>query len=165
MNTLNFLSAARRKGFLPWMCAALPMLLAGSLHAQPLSLPWFTLDGGGGISEGGPFSLAGTIGQSDAAPPASGGSFTLQGGVWGVIRLIQTPGAPRLSIGNLPDGNLRVFWPRTFHNFILESTPRLDLPVDNVWTPLATPYPSDETHVYVIVSPLEEAVYFRLRSP
>jgi hypothetical protein len=44
-------------------------------------LSWNTIDGGGGTSTGGSFSLSGTIGQPDAGA-MSGGNFTLVGGFW-----------------------------------------------------------------------------------
>lgn len=45
-------------------------------------LSWWTVDGGGGTSSGGLFSLSGTAGQSDAGL-LSGGVYTLGGGFWG----------------------------------------------------------------------------------
>ena len=45
-------------------------------------LSWYTLDGGGGSSSGGGYSLSGTIGQPDAGT-VSGGGYTLLGGFWG----------------------------------------------------------------------------------
>lgn len=53
-----------------------------SAHAQPYEISWYTIDGGGGTSTGGPFTLSGTIGQHDASTPLSGGTFTLQPGFW-----------------------------------------------------------------------------------
>ncbi len=44
-------------------------------------LSWYTIDGGGGISKGGSYTLTGTIGQPDAAY-SNGGSFELLGGFW-----------------------------------------------------------------------------------
>ena len=44
-------------------------------------LSWWTVDGGGGSSSGGNYSLSGTIGQPDAASSAGGG-YTLAGGFW-----------------------------------------------------------------------------------
>lgn len=42
-----------------------------------------TIDGGGGTSAGGEFSLTGTIGQPDAnAQSSGGGEFLLAGGFW-----------------------------------------------------------------------------------
>ena len=46
-------------------------------------LTWSTIDGGGATwSEGGGYSLGGTIGQPDAGV-LSGGGYTLAGGFWG----------------------------------------------------------------------------------
>jgi hypothetical protein len=45
-------------------------------------LSWNTVDGGGGSSSGGIFSLAGTAGQPDVGV-MSGGEFSLAGGFWG----------------------------------------------------------------------------------
>ena len=45
------------------------------------SITWYTIDGGGGTSTGGGFTLSGTIGQPDAGT-LSGGAFTLKGGFW-----------------------------------------------------------------------------------
>lgn len=44
----------------------------------------FTIDGGGGWSTGGAFTIEGTIGQPDANPlqPSSGGVYTITGGFW-----------------------------------------------------------------------------------
>jgi hypothetical protein len=42
-----------------------------------------TIDGGGGTSTGGDFSLTGTTGQADAGQhSSSGGEFSLAGGFW-----------------------------------------------------------------------------------
>ena len=54
--------------------------LTDPAHAQ-LSITWYTIDGGGGTSSGGGFTLSGTIGQPDAGG-MSGGSFDLLGGYW-----------------------------------------------------------------------------------
>lgn len=59
---------------------------AGAAAAQPgLAIPWSTVDGGGGTSTDGTFSLTGTIGQPDAAPAMTGGGFSLVGGFWAGI--------------------------------------------------------------------------------
>ena len=42
-----------------------------------------TIDGGGGLSTGGEFSLTDTIGHPDAVPGVlSGGEFSIDGGIW-----------------------------------------------------------------------------------
>lgn len=58
-------------------------LLTVTALAAPagLGLSWWTIDGGGGTSAGGGYTLSGTIGQSDAGT-LSGGAYTLQSGFW-----------------------------------------------------------------------------------
>ena len=46
------------------------------------SLTWSTIDGGGGKVSGSGYTLAGTIGQSDAGAALTGGDYTLIGGFW-----------------------------------------------------------------------------------
>ena len=55
-----------------------------SAAPNALSLPWWSADGGGGASQGGSFTLHGTIGQPDAGPRMTSGDFSLQGGFWGL---------------------------------------------------------------------------------
>jgi len=88
------------------ICAAVSLLVAGaapctardatSVNAEPahaaasdhkaspardLAIEWWTVDGGGGTSSGGPFVLEATVAQPDTAGP-SGGSWVLDGGYW-----------------------------------------------------------------------------------
>ena len=44
-------------------------------------IDWWTVDGGGGTSEGGDYSLSGSIGQADAGV-STGGIYALSGGFW-----------------------------------------------------------------------------------
>jgi hypothetical protein len=72
-------------------------LCATSAFAQGYKIDWFTIDGGGGTSTGGAYSLSGTIGQPDAGT-LSGGGFVLSGGFWpGALELEQL-GVPTLHI-------------------------------------------------------------------
>ncbi len=56
-------------------------VLAASTASAQYEISWYTIDGGGGRSSGGPYTLTGTIGQPDAAYSA-GGNFELLGGFW-----------------------------------------------------------------------------------
>jgi hypothetical protein len=58
-----------------------------------LSLPWWTVDGGGGESQGGNYVLNGTIGQPEAGHHMSGGNFNLVGGFWGDGAAVVSTGA------------------------------------------------------------------------
>jgi len=57
------------------------VLLTVSIVSADYSISWYTIDGGGGTSSGGPYELSGTIGQSDAGyhnePP-----YEMLGGFW-----------------------------------------------------------------------------------
>jgi len=59
----------------------LMFLLSVSTANADYSISWHTIDGGGGTSSGGPYTLTGTIGQPDAAW-SSGGDYELLGGFW-----------------------------------------------------------------------------------
>jgi hypothetical protein len=60
---------------------ALLLLASVALAQGGYDLSWFTVDGGGGNSSGGPYILSGTAGQLDAGG-LSGGTYTLTGGFW-----------------------------------------------------------------------------------
>lgn len=47
----------------------------------PYALDWYTMDGGGGLSSAGDYTLHGTIGQPDAGL-VSGGDYVEAGGFW-----------------------------------------------------------------------------------
>jgi hypothetical protein len=75
-----------------WLAAAL-LCLAGlaatlveiqaapDIPAESFSIPWWTVDNGGGTSQGGAYLLSGTIGQPDPVN-SSGGIYLLKGGFW-----------------------------------------------------------------------------------
>ena len=57
-------------------------LVMSSMVSADYSIEWYTIDGGGGTSSGGPYELSGTIGQPDA-DYLDGGPYELLGGFWG----------------------------------------------------------------------------------
>lgn len=67
-------------------------------HAQQYLINWYKVSGGGGTSTGGVYSVSGTIGQPDASGAMSGGNYSVTGGFWSLIQVVQTPGAPLLTI-------------------------------------------------------------------
>lgn len=98
---------------------ALPVLviLVSAARAQ-FSISSFTVDGGGGASSGGVFSIHGTLGQADAGRP-SGGPFTLTGGFWAAPS-IEPAVAPRLFIAQGAPGFAIVSWMPPTPGFVLE---------------------------------------------
>src|SRR2546421_2007799 len=64
-------------------------LLLATGQAQ-YSIDWYTIDGGGGTSTGGVYSITGTIGQPDAGR-LEGGTYVIGGGVLGIFPTIRGP--------------------------------------------------------------------------
>ena len=58
------------------------IMATSTAQAQVYTIPWHTIDGGGGSSSGGNFALQGTIGQHDAGPEMTGGNYSVTGGYW-----------------------------------------------------------------------------------
>jgi hypothetical protein len=80
--------------------------------AQSYSIDWYKVAGGGGASTGATYQVTGTIGQPDASGAMSGGQYSVTGGFWSLIAVVQTAGLPNLSIAH--SGNsVIVSWPNT----------------------------------------------------
>src|SRR5512136_1880194 len=88
-------------------------LAAGMAQAQTnFTVDWFTIDGGGGTSTGGSYTVSGTIGQPDAGV-MSGGQYSVTGGYWAMIAAVQTPGLPNLNIRFVTPNSVVVSWAST----------------------------------------------------
>jgi hypothetical protein len=85
-------------------------LLTVTTPAQTYSIDWYKIAGGGGASSGGTYQVSGTIGQPDAGMTMSGGNYSLTGGFWALISVVQTPGAPLLTI-TYSGNSVTVSWP------------------------------------------------------
>lgn len=97
-------------------------------HTQSYSIPWHTLDGGGGTSTGGVFSVRGTLGQTDAGGPMSGGHFSVTGGFWVLPQVVQTPDAPTLTVTPAGPGFATLSWTPATPGFVLQETVSLSPP-------------------------------------
>ena len=80
------------------------------VHAQSYSVDWYKVAGGGGTSTGGTFTVSGTIGQHDAGGAMSGGNYSVTGGFWALINVVQTPGLPNLVIVRNAPNSVKVLW-------------------------------------------------------
>lgn len=105
---------------------SLLLAFAGVSEAQNYSIDWFTIDGGGGTSSGGPYTLTGTIGQPDAGR-LSGGNYVVEGGFWGAFA-IQTPGAPTLQIQHSGPNQVTISWTPNTPGFVLEESSSVAAP-------------------------------------
>jgi hypothetical protein len=138
-------------------CAAIP----AAVHAQSYSIDWYTIDGGGGTSTGGVYSVSGTIGQPDAGGPMSGGNFMLSGGFW-TLFAVQTPGAPLLRIFLTSTNTAVVAWPAPSTGFGLQQNP-----VANTtnWVSVTNSVIVTSGENRVIISPPAGNRFFRLFKP
>ncbi|SRR5581483_1193816 len=112
----------RRRGELSalWLAIALGVAAALSTSAQSYSIDWYKIAGGGGSSTNGQFSLNGTIGQPDASGAMTGGNYSVTGGFWSLFSVVQTPGAPLLTITSV--GNkVIVSWPLSATGWTLQT--------------------------------------------
>lgn len=139
------------------LCALI--LGATETQAQSYSIDWYKIAGGGGTSSNGNFVVSGTIGQADAGQ-MSGGNYSLTGGFWSLISLVQTPGAPILNI-TYSGGNATVSWDLPASGYLLENNP---LCSTNGWSTVSqSSYVTNGNTVSVTVTPpLNGQRYFRL---
>jgi hypothetical protein len=99
------------------------VLIAGASFCQEYSIAWHKVAGGGGTRSGGSYQVGGTIGQADASGAMSGGVYSLTGGFWSFISVVQTAGLPSLTITR--SGNsIIVTWPNTA-NYTLQQNSNL----------------------------------------
>jgi hypothetical protein len=123
-------------------------------------IDWLIIDGGGGQSSGGAYTLGGTIGQSDAAI-SSGGTYTLHGGFWSAFAVVQAEGAPLLRIIR-SGSNVTLAWPNPSSGFQLQESPSLTAPN---WTDVnaAPGIFGDEKQVSQAIGPGTR--FYRLQKP
>lgn len=80
--------------------------------AQSYTVDWYKISGGGGTSTNGTYQVSGTIGQPDASGALSGGNYSVTGGFWSLISVVQTPGLPTLLVTRA-GSSVTVSWANT----------------------------------------------------
>jgi len=135
----------------------LMLLLYPSARAQSYSIDWFTIDGGGGTSTGGVYSVSGTIGQPDAGGPLTNGQYSVTGGFWALPVAVQTAEAPLLSIVPAAPGQATISWAPATPGFVLQETLSLS---PAAWTNA----PSGAVNPITVPATLPSKFY-RLRKP
>ena len=104
------------------------LLSAFAASAQSYAIDWHTIDGGGGTSTGGVYSVSGTIGQPDAGAAMTNGQYSVTGGFWALPAAVQTPGAPTLTIVAALPGTATISWTPNPLGFVLQETLSLSPP-------------------------------------
>ncbi len=154
---------ALRPSFGSWPSAFVILALSvASASAQTYSIDWSKISSGGGTSTGGVYAVSGTLGQHDAGAPMSGGGYSLTGGFWSLFSLVQSPGAPLLSIRYTTTNTAVVSWPSPSTGFNLQFA--TDLTLSN-WINSATSPSDDGTNRFLIVNPPTGNGFFRLLRP
>jgi hypothetical protein len=144
----------------------LSLLIPVPGFAQQYSINWHKVAGGGGTSSGtngaSVYSVSGTAGQPDAGGAMTGGGYSLTGGFWSFIALIQTPGAPTLTISESANSVI-VSWPNT-PNFTLQQSG--NLAASPVWAPSGFTVATNAsgTNSVTITTPTGN-LFFRLANP
>ena len=147
---------------LPFLVAVFLLFVAvASLLAQNYSIDWHTIDGGGGTSTGGVYSVSGTIGQPDAGV-MSGGNYSLAGGFWGIIGVVQTPDGPLLVILRTQTNAELVSWPSPSPGFSLQQASDLTTPS---WTAPSESITDNGTNKFIIVNSPTGNRFYRLFKP
>ncbi len=132
-----------------------------NLRAQTYSIDWYKVAGGGGTSTGGVYWVSGTIGQHDAGGPMAGGNYSLTGGFWALIQVVQTPGAPTLYVSH--SGNtVTVYW-QDVAGWNLIQSGNLTTPVGS-WSASSRPTLSNGTNYVSFVNQTGN-LFFRLNQP
>jgi hypothetical protein len=133
-----------------------------AVFAQTYTIDWYSIDGGGGISTGGVYTINGTIGQSDAGR-MSGGSYTIEGGFWAVLGVVQTPGAPTLRVVRTSTNTVVVAWPSPSTGFSLQQNPIANNAGN--WAGVTNVPVVVGSEKHVIIAPPAGNRFFRLKSP
>ena len=138
-------------------------LMLPMVSSAQFNIDWFTIDGGGGTSTGGVYSVSGTIGQPDAnSTPMAGGNFSLTGGFWSLLSTVQSPGAPLLTILLTSTNTALVTWPSPSSGFTLQQNTN-GLGTLN-WSNVLT-IQDNGTIKYLIVNPPTGNRFYRLHKP
>ncbi len=136
------------------------LALAISALGQSYNLDWHTIDGGGGTSTGGVYSLSGTVGQHDAGGSMTGGNYSLTGGFW-ALYAVQTAGAPVLNIQLTSTNTVQVFWPSLSGDYKLQASTNLST---TNWVAPAEAVTDNGTIKYIIVYPSPGNRFYRLKN-
>lgn len=138
----------------------LGLLLPSLGFAQPYSIDWYKVAGGGGTSTGGAYAVSGTIGQHDAGGPMTGGNYSLTGGFWALISVLPTPGAPALYVSH--SGNtVTVYW-QAVSGWTLHQNS--NLANTNGWSLNSSWTTTNGTNSLSLISPTGN-LFFRLSNP
>ena len=129
--------------------------------AQNYSIDWFKIAGGGGTSTNGQYSVTGTIGQHDVGATMSGGNYSLTGGFWSLIAVVQTAGMPLLNITR-SGSSVVVSWANTAACTLQQNS---NLAAPAAWAASGCSVTCANGTNSITLTPAAGSLFFRLRSP
>ena len=139
--------------------------LAG--FAQTYSIDWYKVAGGGGTSVGtnggSVYSVSGTIGPPDAGPTMTGGIYSLTGGFWSIISVVQTINSPLLTITHTGSASVVVSWPAPSTGFVLQQS--TNLTSTNYWVSSGYTITTAGGTNSITIAPPTGSLFFRLVNP
>lgn len=138
------------------------MALAAWVAQGQFTLDWSTIDGGGGTSTGGLYTVRGTVGQPDAGA-MSGGNYALTGGFWSLLLVVPSDGAPLLSIYRTAPNSLAVTWPSPSAGWTLQQNTS---GLDSVhWSNVTIGVQDDGTRRMLLINSPAGSRFYRLFKP
>ena len=140
---------------------SISLLLPALGFSQLYSIDWYKIAGGGGTSTGATYTVSGTIGQHDAGGPMIGGNYSLTGGFWALISVVQTPGVPNLTVSFVNPNSVKVSWPNTGSYTLLQNSSV----AGGGWTTSGYSITTANGTNSITITPPTGNLFFRLSSP
>ena len=157
--TRGYVSLRRKPGV---GVALTALLLFAGLAPGQFAVDWSTVDGGGGTSTGGVYAVSGAIGQPDAGA-MGGGKYSLTGGFWSLLSVVQTEGAPLLSIARTMTNTIAVSWPAASAGWSLQQNTQGVGSVN--WSNVTSTIESNDTTRSLIIAAPTGSRFYRLVKP
>lgn len=145
-----------------WVQVLVMLALGFEAGAQSYSVDWSVIPGGGGTSTNGQYSLTGSIGQAHASSVMSGGDYSLTGGFWSLISVVQTPGAPALTITHSAN-QVVISWPTPSSSWTLQQNS--DLAAKDGWATSGYAVSTNNSVSSITITGPVENLFFRLYQP
>lgn len=140
---------------------AFPVALVALSAAAQYSVNWHTIDGGGGTSAGGGYSVSGTIGQADASRELTSKRYSLAGGFWSLLAVSSLSG-PRLTIVCTGTNTAVVSWPASAGDHQLQYNTNLD---STNWIAVGEMTHDNGSEKFILVNPVVGHRFFRMFKP
>jgi hypothetical protein len=107
------------------------------------------------------YQVTGTICQPDAGGPMTGSSYSLTGGFWSLISVVQTAGLPNLTITH-SGSSVIITWPDT-GSYTLQQNANLALA--NGWATSGYTINTSNGTNSITITPPTGNLFFRLSNP